>query len=242
MLQDALFLPEKNWRAKAAALPLATLIHALALTLLITVPLMRERDLPQIDVSDFLVVPALPSTPLPPPKARTGNPGARIKARRAVVASGEAWRFVPVAIPEGIVEEGLGEGGSEFGIPGGVDYGEGEGIAANLLGGDLYRLVGKPAEPALLAVGEVKPPRLVKRIEPAYPDIARLSQVQGVVILEATTDIYGRVVAVRVLRSIALLDAAAIDAVRQWVYEPLLINGRPRPVTFTVTVTFVLKK
>ena len=242
MFQDALFLPERNWRARATALPVAALIHAVALTLLVAVPLLRVRDLPQVDVSDVLVVPALPTTPLPPPKARTGNPGARIKARRAVVAAGEAWRFAPVAVPEGIVEEGLGEGGSEFGIPGGVDYGAGEGIAANLLGAGLYGLVGEQAGPPIVAVGEVKPPRLVRRIEPAYPDIARLSQVQGIVILEATTDIYGRVAAVRVLRSISLLDAAAIDAVRQWVYEPLLVNGRPRPVTFTVTVSFVLKK
>jgi protein TonB len=242
MFQDALFLPEKNWRARAAALPLAALIHAIALTLLVTVPLMRVRNLPQVDVSDVLVAPALPTTPLPPPKARTGNPGARIKARRAVVAAGEAWRFAPVAIPEGIVEEGLGAGGSENGIPGGVDYGAGEGIAANLLGADLYGLVGKPAEPPVAAVGEVKPPRLVRRVEPVYPDIAVQSRVEGIVILEATTDIYGRVTAVRVLRSIGLLDASAIDAVRQWVYEPLLVNGRPRPVTFTVTVTFVLKK
>ncbi|MBE3119909.1 MAG: TonB family protein, partial [Candidatus Atribacteria bacterium] len=63
----------------------------------------------------------------------------------------------------------------------------------------------------------------------------------GVVILEATTDVYGRVAGVRVLRSLALLDAAAVDAVRQWIYEPLVVNGRPRPVTFTVTVRFVLK-
>ena len=110
MFQDALFLPERNWRVRAAALPLAALVHAIALTLLVTVPLMRVRDLPQVDVSDILVVPALPTTPLPPPKARSGNPGARIKARRAVVASGEAWRFAPVVIPEGIVEEGLRRG------------------------------------------------------------------------------------------------------------------------------------
>ena len=94
----------------------------------------------------------------------------------------------------------------------------------------------------LRAVGEVKPPRLVRRIEPVYPELARQAHAEGIVILEATTDIYGRVAAVRVLRSLPLLDAAAIDAVRQWVYEPLLVNGRPRPVTFTVTVTFVLQK
>ena len=180
--------------------------------------------------------------PLPPPKARTGNPGARLKTRRAVVASAEAWRLSPVVIPEGITEEGFGEGGADFGIPGGVDYGAGEGMPVNLLGADLYELVGKPAEPAVLAVGDVKPPRLVRRIEPGYPELAREAHVEGVVILEATTDIYGRVVSVRVLRGHALLDAAAVDAVRQWVYEPLLVNGRPRPVTFTVTVRFVLKK
>jgi protein TonB len=44
-----------------------------------------------------------------------------------------------------------------------------------------------------------------------------------------------------VLRSIPLLDQAAIDAVRQWKYEPLIINGKPTPVVFTVTVRFQLK-
>lgn len=242
MFQDTMFVPERNWRARATALPIAALIHALALTLLVMVPLLRVRDLPRVDVSDVLVVPALPSTPLPPPKARAGNPGARIKTRRAAVASAEAWRFAPVVVPEGIIEEGFGAEGADNGIPGGVDYGSGEGAPVNLLGTTLYELVGKPVEPAVLAVGDVKPPRLVSRIEPAYPEIARQARVEGVVILEATTDTYGRVVAVRVLRSIPLLDAAAVDAVRQWVYEPLLVNGRPRPVTFTVTVRFVLKQ
>lgn len=242
MFQDAMFVPDRNWRARAAALPLAALVHAVALTLLVTLPLLRVGDVPQVDISDIIVVPALPATPLPPPKARAGDTGARLRARRAVVASAEAWRFSPVAVPEGITEENFGADGVEGGIPGGVDYGTGEGMPINLLGADLYELVGKPVEPAVLAVGDIKPPRLVRRIEPGYPEIARQAHAEGVVILEATTDIYGRVAAVRVLRGHALLDAAAIDAVRQWVYEPLLVNGRPRPVTFTVTVRFVLKK
>jgi protein TonB len=241
MLQDALFLPQKGWRDRATALPLAALIHAVALTLLVAVPLLRVGDLPRVDISDVIVVPALPSTPLPPPKARAGNPGARIRVRRAPIVVGEAWRFVPLAIPEGIVEEGFGADGMEGGIPGGVDYGTGEGLPANLLGAGLYDLVGKPEATPVMAVGDIRPPRLVRRVEPGYPDIAREARVEGVVILEATTDIYGRVAAVRVLRSIPLLDEAAVDAVRQWVYEPLLVNGRPRPVTFTVTVRFVLK-
>ena len=241
MFQDALFVPDRNWRTRAAALPIAALAHALALTLLVALPLLRLGDLPRVDVSDVIVVPALPSTPLPPPKARTGNPGARIKAHHTAVASGESWRLAPVEIPQGIVEESFGAGGSENGIPGGVDPGAGEGVTANLLGADLYQLVGKPAEPPVRAVGDVKSPRLIRRVEPAYPELARQARQQGVVILEATTDIYGRVAAVRILRSLPLLDQAAVDAVRQWVYEPLLLNGRPRPVTFTVTVTFVLK-
>ncbi|MBP1770759.1 MAG: transport protein TonB, partial [Candidatus Aminicenantes bacterium] len=67
------------------------------------------------------------------------------------------------------------------------------------------------------------------------------ARVEGIVIVEATTDVYGRVTGVKVLRSIPLLDQAAIDAVRQWVYEPMILNGRPRPVVFTVTVRFQLK-
>jgi periplasmic protein TonB len=242
MFQDAIFVPERNWRMRAAALPLAALVHAIALTLAITLPLLRTGDLPRIDVSDVIVVPALPANPLPPPKAKSGNPAGHVRVKRAAVASAESWRYVPIEVPQGIVEEGLGRGGSDFGIPGGVDYGVGEGTEANVLGTDLYGLVGKPAEPPVLAVGDVKPPRLVRRVEPAYPELARLSRSEGIIILEATTDVYGRVVAVRVLRSLPLLDEAAIDAVRQWVYEPLVVNGRPRAVTFTVTVRFVLKK
>jgi protein TonB len=241
MFQDVLFVPDRHWQTRAVALPFAALAHAAALTLLITLPLLRTGDLPAIDISNVIVVPALPSTPLPPPKARTGNPGARIRARRASVPDGEAWRLAPVEVPQGIVEEEFGAGGAEDGIPGGVDYGAGEGIAANLLGADLYQLVGKPEEPPVRAAGDVRAPRLVRRVAPDYPELARQARQQGTVILEATTDIYGRVIVVRVLRSLPLLDQAAIDAVRQWVYEPLMLNGRPRPVTFTVTVTFVLK-
>ena len=60
-------------------------------------------------------------------------------------------------------------------------------------------------------------------------------------ILEAATDMHGRVQTVNVRRSIPLLDQAAADAVRQWVYEPMIINGRPRGVVFTVTVRFKLE-
>ncbi|MBU1338525.1 MAG: M56 family metallopeptidase [Acidobacteria bacterium] len=93
--------------------------------------------------------------------------------------------------------------------------------------------------PAVRATGEIKPPKLIKMVEPVYPEEARTEGVKGVVILEVTTDIYGRVQRVKILRSIPLLDKAAIDAVRQWVYEPAVIDGKPRGVIVTITVNFV---
>ncbi|HOW86741.1 MAG TPA: energy transducer TonB [Candidatus Aminicenantes bacterium] len=89
---------------------------------------------------------------------------------------------------------------------------------------------------------KIKPPKLVHEVAPVYPEAARKANVEGVVILEATADTYGRVAAVKVLRSIPLLDQAAIDALKQWVYEPMVIDGKPREVTFTVTVRFALDK
>ena len=74
----------------------------------------------------------------------------------------------------------------------------------------------------------------------AEPDIAKQARVQGIVILEAIIDPQGNVTNVRVLRSIPLLDQSAIDAVKQWKYEPTLLNGVPVPIVMTVTVNFAL--
>lgn len=97
-----------------------------------------------------------------------------------------------------------------------------------------------PAEGPVRALGEINPPRVKKMIPPVYPEVARTAKVEGVVILEAETDIYGHVQNLKVLRSVPLLDQAAIDCVRQWVYEPFKIENKPRGVIFTVTVRFQL--
>jgi TonB family protein len=101
-------------------------------------------------------------------------------------------------------------------------------------------VTGTDQKPAVRAMGDIKPPKLIKLVKPVYPDEARKAEVEGVVIVEATTDIYGRVTHTKILRSIPLLDQAAIDAVKQWVYEPMIIEGEPRGVIFTVTCTFRL--
>ena len=78
--------------------------------------------------------------------------------------------------------------------------------------------------------------------QPVYPPIAQAARVQGIVIIEATIGADGRVVNARILRSVPLLDQAALDAVRQWQYTPTLLNGVPVPVIMTVTVKFTLSR
>ena len=71
--------------------------------------------------------------------------------------------------------------------------------------------------------------------------MAQAARVQRVVILEAIIGSSGAVTEVKVLRSVPLLDDAAIVAVQQWVYTPTLVNGVPTPIIMTVTVSFTLQ-
>ena len=89
--------------------------------------------------------------------------------------------------------------------------------------------------------GAIKPPVKIRDVKPAYPPVAQASKVQGVVIIEAIIDESGAIAATRVLRSIPMLDDAALSAVAQWQFTPTLINGQPAPVMMTVTVNFTLQ-
>ncbi len=104
------------------------------------------------------------------------------------------------------------------------------------------RLASAPSAPADQAPvrvgGDIKEPTKIRDVKPIYPVDAQAANVQGVVILEATIGPAGNVINVKVLRSIALLDQAAIDAVRQWQFTPTLLNGVAVPVLMTVTVNF----
>ena len=97
-----------------------------------------------------------------------------------------------------------------------------------------------PQAPVRLHSG-IQAPQRVVYVTPFYPVIAKSAHVQGVVIIEATLDERGNVVRTQVLRSIPLLDAAAIDAVRQWKFTPTLLNGIAVPIVMTVTVNFTLQ-
>jgi TonB family protein len=86
--------------------------------------------------------------------------------------------------------------------------------------------------------GDIREPRRIHYVEPVYPPIARAAAVSGTVIIDATIAADGTVRDMRVLRSVPLLEQAALDAVRMWQYSPTLLNGRPVEVVMTVTVTF----
>ena len=79
--------------------------------------------------------------------------------------------------------------------------------------------------------GQIKPPHKTKDVKPVYPAIAQSARVAGAVTIEATIGPDGKVMDAKVVRSIPLLDQAALDAVLQWEYTPTLLNGVPVPAS-----------
>ncbi len=100
---------------------------------------------------------------------------------------------------------------------------------------------GVASDGALRIGGDMKPPLKTHHVSPAYPQDAQIAGVQGVVIIEARIEPDGSVSETRILRSIPMLDDAAVDAVRQWKFTPTLLNGQAVPVIMTTTVNFTLQ-
>ena len=98
------------------------------------------------------------------------------------------------------------------------------------------------SDPAAVRIGQgIKAPTRLVNVNPVYPPDARDARVQGVVIMDVLLGVDGTVEQTKVLRSIPQLDQAAVDAVRQWVFTPTLLNGVPLKVIMTVTVNFTLQ-
>jgi protein TonB len=99
-----------------------------------------------------------------------------------------------------------------------------------------------PPPPRIVRIcSGIAAPRLVRRVDPAYPAIAAAARVSATVQLEAEVDARGEVARVRVERGHPLFDEAAIAAVREWRYQPLLLNGEPTGFVLTVTVRFDIR-
>jgi len=98
-----------------------------------------------------------------------------------------------------------------------------------------------PPPPAMRIGGDVAQANLISSVPPTYPPLAREARLQGVVLLQVEISREGVVDSVRVIDGHALLNDAAVQAVRQWRYKPYMINGQPTPVVTTVTVNFTLR-
>jgi protein TonB len=99
----------------------------------------------------------------------------------------------------------------------------------------------KPTQTVYRPGQGIREPKRIAGSPPEYPKFARDARVQGVVILEAVINERGEVGRIKVLRSVPLLDNAAITAVQQWRYTPTLLNGVPVSVLMTITVNFMLQ-
>jgi protein TonB len=95
---------------------------------------------------------------------------------------------------------------------------------------------------AVKASDTVNPPRLIKKVEPVYPPEARKALLKGYVRLNVRTDGQGNVKEVMVIRSSdEIFNDPAIEAVKQWKYEPYLENGQPKELVFSVSLGFEIQ-
>lgn len=146
----------------------------------------------------------------------------------------------PIAPVAAAPERAGDPSGSLTGVPEGMENGSENGVPGGVPGGRPGGQIGGTGTNVLPVSGYDRPPRLVRQAKPSYPHDAFLRKIEGEVLLEILIDASGRVVHARVLRSIPLLDASAIQAVSDWRFEPALKHGRPVPALGRATVRFSL--
>jgi protein TonB len=239
-------------RRDVAPMVISWALHALAIGAVVVVPvLFVSNQLPAASTEFLTYVTVAPAPPPPPPPPAPAAPPAAKPAARPVTPNPRpqapvvAPREIPPAIEPAFDDEGTSAFDGIDGVAGGVPGGVPGGVLGGVVGGVADVPPPPPPPPPaprapVRTGGQIQPPALIKRVPPVYPPIAVNAHVQGVVILEATVGRDGRVEDVEVLRSVALLDRAAIEAVRQWVYAPLLLNGQAERFVLTVTLSFSL--
>jgi protein TonB len=219
---------------KSTARLFSVAAHTIGLAALISAaapdPPLPSIDPPCTEVLTWMPVRLPPFAPPPPDAARQPPPPES--------ATGLAPGDGPAEVEEPIA---VGTRGGQVGGVCGCGYG---GVVGELRAGLPTIPIEPPPAPAALpssplrAGDDVPVPARVVDVQPRYPPLARHLRLDGVVILDATIDELGRVVDVRVLRSITAFDRAAIEAVRQWRYAPAMRNGLPVRVLLMVTVSF----
>jgi TonB family protein len=217
-------------------------VHAIVLVALATVDLWRpitEWPRPR-EVMAFTPPAVHVDIELPPESRRTTATPSREPSSTGPVRPNEA---APIAPPPDIAPEGerqQQQARLPFGDSGPLDNSRG-GF------GDAVAPPPPPVVPTqpvqktpLRPHSGIKPPQRLVNVAPVYPVVALSARKEGIVIIDATIDEQGNVTETRILRSIPLLDEAAVAAVRQWKFSPTLLNGVPVPIVMTVTVNFKL--
>ena len=233
----------------AASLFVSLVAHVGILAVIVAVPLIFCGPLQPEDFVYWLIEPP----PLPPPLPTPVPPATAAASPRKIQAGG-GIAVVPIEIPKGILPEApvetLGDGVFTGWIADGI------GIAAQTPadGSAISSIVSEMKAPALppppppakkkppvVVVGSLQASKIIHRVDPVYPDIARRARVSGSVVLVAIIDEEGNVSDLRVLSGHSLLKDAAFQAVQQWKYSPTILNGEPVPVQAMVTVVFCLQ-
>jgi len=222
-------------RRRLGILPLSIAAHALAGTLFVIMPLAAEVEVPPIAPAfkpEYMPTAAPP--PAPPPPASAARPET---SRVAPITAPTDIAPEPVILSHQIgdvIEGAIGEIGSTAARPGV--------LTPNIAPAPAPAPPPQPPKIARVGFLGIREPKKIVNVVPEYPEIARISRREGTVILEAVLDVTGRVQSVRVLKSVALLDDAAIRAVQQWRYTPTELNGVPVQVLMTITVNFTLAR
>jgi periplasmic protein TonB len=217
---------------------LSLLVHAVALAAIVVAQLFAVGTLPtprQPLIFDESRIVHLADITLPPTPSPLRHSGSSSAAPASAIAP------APIVAPTGVAPETATQGVATMADLSGIEHTGAGGGGVDTIG-RVERPAPPPPPPTPIRLHEgMQPPRKIVAVAPAYPALARVARVEGVVILEAVIDAHGRVESVRVLRSIATLDQAAVEAVRQWRFTPTLLNGEPVPIVMTVTVNFTLK-
>jgi protein TonB len=219
----------------SGSVPISIGIHLVAILAFLIIPLTAVDVLdPYREPLDY--IPAIPAPPPPPVAIRTAPRASTAVPQPSVTA-------IPTSAPQAIAPEAAPPG-----PPSDLPVSDTGGLPPDL--GAIGSVGGppivapppppKPAGPVRMAELPV-PPRKVVDVRPVYPDAARHARQEGTVVLEAVLDPTGSVTQVRVVRSVPLLDQAAIDAVRRWKYTPTIYGGHPVSVLMTITIRFTLQ-
>jgi len=203
-------------------------------------PLLSTQGLPSLQLMAALVAPAPPPGPVPAVRARS-----QVAAVSNMIGSN---LMMPRQIPRDVANLNETEAPPplEFpstpGVPGGTGSPGTRNPVLDGLGGGTSALPILSPPPVIrqVRVSHIMEGNLIHRVQPVYPTLARQARIQGTVVLRAIISREGRIEDLVVVSGHPLLAPAAIDAVRQWRYQPYILNDRPVEVETQITVNFSL--